>query len=331
MKLHSVILLVGDAALLVERALDEVVSAVLPECGLPAFNHSTFSATDSDPMGALRTARTLPMMANRRLVVLKHLHEAKADLLESAVEYAASPNDTTVLVMTAAGFARPRKGGKDWGARLKNAVKKSGRLTVFDTKKINPVRFAIEHATSVDKELSRNAADVLVSVVGADIGTLAREVEKVALYVGDANRIEPDDVAAACSAVAQQDAWALTGAIANGDVAGAVGVLQPLLEEDDSSGRIRMILGQLGWQVRQLAVVSDGMFFGQSDKQIGPSVRGFGKWDLIRAARKSHQRGTLKRADELIALLAVANRLMNSHRAGDRRILEALVIDLAGG
>ncbi len=325
-----VVLLMGDAAVLIDRELLRIEQEVLPECGLPAFNHGTWRATDDNPIEAIRTARTLPMMAGKRLVVLRDLHEGKSSLLEAVADYVSAPSDTTVLVLTASKFGRVRKGSKDWGARIRNAAKKSGKVVSFDSSKTNPVRFAREHAETAGLPLEPAAAEMLVAIVGSDLGTIAREVEKVVLYAAGGERVTPDHVAQACSALAEQDAWALSGAIATGDAARAVAVLQPLLERDASGGHIRMILGQLGWQLRQVATVSEGLALGRSDKEIGVAVKGYGKWELIRAARKAHGRGELKSASTIVSSLAVANQRMNSHRAGDRRILEDLVLELCG-
>ena len=55
-------LIVGDARPLVERGVQAVVDAVLPDCGPPAFNVNRYRASDAGA-APFKAAATLPMMA----------------------------------------------------------------------------------------------------------------------------------------------------------------------------------------------------------------------------------------------------------------------------
>jgi len=194
---------------------------------------------------------------------------------------------------------------------------------------VPPARFLEECAQALGCRLEGDAGPLLLALVGSDLGLAARELEKVAIYAGE-GVIRADHVSAACSALAEQDAWAITSAIARADASAALAVLQPLLEADHSSGRVRMILGQLAWQIRQVAIAADAAHAGASDVQVSALLKGYGKRDIVSAVRTAFRNGQLRRGHAWMNLLAEANRRMNCHRAGDRRVLEELVLDLCG-
>ncbi|MBW2255368.1 MAG: DNA polymerase III subunit delta, partial [Deltaproteobacteria bacterium] len=237
-------LVIGDARPLVEAAVDQVVGAALEQCGLPAFNHSAYRASDANAVGALSTARTLPMMASLRLVVLRDLEEGADGLFEALLDYIPDPSPSTVLVLTGQGFPPTRKGGKNWAARIQNAVKKTGRLVKFASKDVRAPQYARQEAERLGKQLGVREAELLVALVGDDLGRLRQEIEKVALFVGDRPRLTADDLNLACSMVAESVIWDLTSGIASRNADQALAALHRQLEEGQDP---RRLLAMVAW------------------------------------------------------------------------------------
>ncbi|MEQ1506556.1 MAG: hypothetical protein ABMB14_30285, partial [Myxococcota bacterium] len=63
-----VYIVLGEAAPIVERARAAIQAAITPRLGPIAFNHGRYRAADPGATQAFVAARTLPMMADRRLV-----------------------------------------------------------------------------------------------------------------------------------------------------------------------------------------------------------------------------------------------------------------------
>ena len=312
---------VGEAAVLVDSAVAMVVSAVLPVCGLPAFNHGSFQASDGGVLPAVSTARTLPMMADRRLVVLRGVQDASAAALTALVEYVSSPNVSTVLVVTAAKFPKPTKGQPDMGRRLVNAAKKVGVHQSLGAKSVRPTVFASERASANGKRISRSAAELLVQTVGDDLSALAHEVDKLALYVGDDSEIPEEAVVATCALLADAVIWDLTTAVGARDPDTALAALHRLLDSGDAT---RRLLSMVQWRMRTLLEVADMKRRGTPDDQILRKHGGLRySWRSVAPTL-----GSLAPAHEILRRIAQANLAMNQHRAGDRRILEALVLQL---
>ncbi len=313
-------LVFGDARPLVDQAVDTITEAVLRRVGLPAFNHSVVRATESGASQALATARTLPMMAERRLVVVRELAQASDELLEAVVDYAGQPSETTVFVLTGDGFPKVRKGGKNWSARVQNAFKKQGRVLKLDTQGVPLVRFAQDEAARQGKRLDARDAELLVELVGQDLGRLQQEVTKVALYVGEREEIGADDLLAACSMVAVSVVWDLTAGIASRDPDKALAALHRQLEEGEDP---RKILGMVVWQLRKLLMATEQLRLGNRPTGL--------PGDQIRLLQVAIDSGRARGAAEVMGRVAEANRHMNEHRAGDRRILERLILELCQG
>ena len=70
--LDPVYVLVGTERLLIERAVDAVRKAV-DSMGAPGFNIEVFDGKGLDATRVISAARTLPMMADMRLVLLRHV------------------------------------------------------------------------------------------------------------------------------------------------------------------------------------------------------------------------------------------------------------------
>src|SRR5258708_435933 len=90
----------GPERYLVDRCLAAIRQAVLGSAGGGAsFNHHVFELKET-PLGrVVSTARTMPMMARKRLVIAKGIDEVKAPDLEPLLPYVEDPNPTTCLVL----------------------------------------------------------------------------------------------------------------------------------------------------------------------------------------------------------------------------------------
>lgn len=323
--LDPVYVVLGDALPLVERATHAIQAAVLPRVGLPAFNHSRYRASEPNAVTAFSAARTLPMMADLRLVELRDLQEASNDLFGALVDYLAAPSSGSVLLVVGTGFPKVEKGGSNWGARVKNALKGHGRLIQISSEDASPVRFVVETAAARGKQLGLREAELLVEVVGADLGRLQQEVEKLALFVGEADRIDADAIQAAGSLLAEAVIWDLTTGLAARDPELALGSLHRLQAAGDDA---RKLLGMIAWQVRELLRAKELIEGGASDRDVTSKVRL--RWELYKRVRPVLADGFPDAAD-LLRRLATANRQMNSHRAGADRILEGLVLEMLEG
>jgi DNA polymerase III subunit delta len=312
----------GDTPLFVDEARALVEGWGVARCGLPAFNHARARGGDERARDAVHSARTVPMMADLRVVTLLDLERAGDDVLEALVEYLEDPSPSTLLVAVAGAWGKPKKGEKAWGARLTNAFKKVGHIEKCDAAGVDRVRFAIARAAASGAKLGRSEAALLVELVGTDLGRLAGEVDKLSVFVG-AEAIRPDHLREVCSALAEEDVWELTSGLARRDPALALRALHRLLADAKEP---HYLLAMVVMQLRKVLQAVQLARRGAPDAEIARVVR-------LRSPEVEQVRRLAALAPDpapVLERLLRANREMNSHRAGPERALESVVLELCG-
>jgi DNA polymerase-3 subunit delta len=235
-------------AYLVEATAAAIRAAVLAEAGpAAAFNQDVFELKEK--LGsALATARTLPMMARRRLVVGKGIDEVKAADLEPLATYAEDPNPSTCLLLIAEKV--------DVRFKAFQTLRKRGYLHVFAAPRDREVPGWIRTEARARKiAIGADAAEALAAATGADLGRIAQALDQLALYAGG----EPISVAHVEALVAetrQRGIFELTKAIGAGNVAGALALLANMLRNREPALRIQYMLARhlrQVWRAKELS------------------------------------------------------------------------------
>ena len=275
-KPDAIYLIVGDDDAEMSRLSADVSALVEDE--LRAFNLERMYAGEKGVTSAsiVESARTLPMMADRRVIVvlraeriLKPKRRGKdeepddveeppgdTDVLEA---YVKRPEPLTTLVFVASDVDRSRrlykaiqkhativecwglKGGRDGRVDLRQVARTAEAL----------VRQAVAEA---GQQIDPAAARLVADRAGTDIATLRGDVERLLMYAAGKAKIDLKDAQEVVSTETSQDDWAVTNAIQRGDAAEALRQVALALE---SGGVPYMILGQLGWFVREKLPASD--------------------------------------------------------------------------
>ena len=268
-----VYLLVGDD----EHEIDELIDRFtgLVEDALRPFNvervHAPERGGQADAQ-ATEAARVLPMMANRRVVFLLRAERLlkpkgkKGDEEDTAgagegdekasalLSYLASPEPLSTLVLVAADVnktLRPVKALYKQATVVECWGLKDGReAKSWDLPGIQKRAEAWlkAEAASGGRQIDADAARLLAERAGADIGRLRADFERLQLFTGERRRMTRVDAQTVLGAETSHDAWAVTTAVERGDTAEALRHLALVL---DAGGVPYMILGQLGWFVRE--------------------------------------------------------------------------------
>jgi DNA polymerase-3 subunit delta len=245
--LRPAYLLAGEEALLRDESLAAIRSAALGE----AANDFDFERLEGERTGAgrlLDALRALPVLAARRLVVLREpeARKAKSEGLLGALAGAVAElagQRQTVLVVVAARIDR-RSG---WV----RAFAEPAALVACDPPKGKAVAaFAAQQARRRKIALGPGAAEALADAVGPQLLRLASELEKASLLAGPGQRVTREHVLESVSAVAEEKIWELTDATFEGRSADALAALGRLL---GGGVPAPVVLGALASQLRKLA------------------------------------------------------------------------------
>ena len=182
-----VYLLMGEEPFYPDLACDAIMDAALaPE--ERDFNQTVFYGLDTDAGAVASEARCYPMMAERRLVVVKEAQSMKT--LENLATYCEEPLDSTVLVLLL-------RGGKaDKRKALYKEVSKVG--VVMDSPAIRDYelsRWIGDYYSSRGLSITPDAAQLLAESAGANLGKIVLETDKMLKNLPQgAKEVTADDV-----------------------------------------------------------------------------------------------------------------------------------------
>ncbi|MBZ5557544.1 MAG: DNA polymerase III subunit delta [Acidobacteriia bacterium] len=260
-------LLLGEEE--VEKSALASEFADLVEEGLRAFNVERIHAGDLttgdkllDGVASLvASARTLPMMSPRRVVIVfqaetllapKRESDAANRALEQLEALLKTPELQTTLVLVAAAIDRRKS--------IFKLLQKQATIVECGSPEdlAAAERWVRERVAKAGVEIEPAGARVMAALAGfpdrpqkdgrtGDVKRLRGEVDRLLIYALGQKKITADDARAIAGPAAIQDHWAMTNAIESGQAGAALRQLSLMLE---SGTPPEMILGQLGWVVR---------------------------------------------------------------------------------
>jgi DNA polymerase-3 subunit delta len=326
---HPAYYLFGDEDVLKDEAVQALCEAALDPAARD-FNLDFRSAGDLEPEALYALVNTPPMLADRRVVVLRNLEglrrkpKARAELLK----YLRQPSPSAVVVMVQ-------------GAGEERDEEVAQLATAVDAARLPPeraVRWAAHHAGRHGVRLDPDAAAFLVQAVGDDLGVLGREIEKLAgVADSDTGVVGRDQVAALVGVRRGETLEDLVRAVMTHDPGRGGGLVGHVLQQPGMSGvRIVTALGteligtalaraELDGGVtgaRLTSVLRDHIF--RARPRVGrPYQQAAGDWATWAQRWDS---GALSRALRLT--LAADRALKSSTVTDDRGILLQLVLTL---
>lgn len=285
-RLDPLYLVVGEDLKLADRLIDDLESSIDPS--ERPFGVQRFYAGEatSAPVDIVAAARTLPMLGDRRLVLvlraerLLKTKRAKAGTstedegdtsdreqgdgddmgdVTALEEYVAEPSSSTTLVFVASSVDRSRRLTK---RLLEMAqVVECGRLAADGPGSRGDARAAARDWLAAEfrragRAIDPQVSELLIDRAGHDITKLRADVERLLLFVDAAARIETADVLAVTvqDDGVVDDEWGVVNAIAAGDAAAALAEVARRFERGDSP---HGLVGQLRWWVANRLVGGD--------------------------------------------------------------------------
>jgi len=218
--------------LFLEEALTEAVEVVIGP-HQKDFNYDVFypSAT---PQEILNIAYTVPLLAPRRLVVLKDFHEFPTSHIESLIPYLKRPCDTTCMLILS--IKEPKLN-----------IDVTPNTYSFRIRENDIPAWLRQKADKKGIKLSEDAIEYLIESVGPDIGLLSMEIEKLAL--SGLKTIEAGDIISSTGMIRGYVSFDLVEALIEGQKAKAFRILNTILER--GSADAPAVLGALNWHYRQ--------------------------------------------------------------------------------
>lgn len=319
----AVYLLHGDEAFLTRQAMQWLRETVLVGA-IEDFNLDRFDGGQRpDIERIVQAARTLPMMAARRLVWVKNAQGifgvAKAEL-KPLIEYVSNPDPMACLVLQAS--TRVKKNGA-----LYKRIAKHGLVLESKTP---PERrlptWVREAAQRRGRRIDAMAASLLVDALGRDLAALDAAVERLTLYVDEPGLITAQHVEETVVHTRTRTVWELVDAIAERNVSKALARAHHLLGQGEHP------LGLMSLVIRQFRQLIIGQGARMSGASASDAARMAGV-PAFRAQNFERQLGLYRGGELLAALdrLAAADQGLKGSKLPPGIIFEAMILDLCAG
>lgn len=223
----------GDDEFQKDDAVRQLVRAAVDPATCD-FNLEFRRGAELDP-GALDAAlQALPLMANRRVFVLREVNALKKKQREVLDRYLQQPAVDTVVILVAGIDAKPDKPLINAATPLDYPLLSADRIPRWIT------HYA---ATELSTSITAPAAELLQAAVGTDLQQLVCELEKLCSYCGDAE-IDEAAVGAIVGALPGEMMPDLLDAVAARSAVRAQMLLPRVLAQPKTSGvQIVMALG----------------------------------------------------------------------------------------
>lgn len=324
-----VYLLHGDDDFRKEAAVRQLVASAV-EAGLRDFNVELRRGADLDAetLGALLA--TPPMMADRRVLVVRDVGALRKDARTELDRYLARPAADAVVVLVAPAGAKPDR------PLLDHAAVSAVEFKPLEGDKLPG--WIVGHArTELGVEITPEAASLLLAAVGADLPSLATELDKLASYAGE-RAIDEEAVSAIVGVRRGETLGDFLDAVAARDAARALALL-PHVQQQPKASAVTTVMA-LGAQTLMLAWAqaarAEGMGAGVVAKELWTVLKESGgvflgrPWGEAVAAWTRYYPGWSAAALDaaLDALLAADVALKESRVSSDEQVLATLVLTL---
>lgn len=189
------------------------------------FNKTVFYGADSKVEVVAAAAQQFPIMADRRLVMLKEgqsMFQAKSSL-DHLASYISKPNKSTVFVVCFKGeslnaTSKLLKAAKEVDAVVFNSPK------IRDYQLAGPIR---DYCQMKKVGIDEKAIEMLADHIGADLTTLFTSIDKLIIAGGSKlNRITPDDIERNIGLSKEYNPFELTSALAGKDYPKAMKIVE---------------------------------------------------------------------------------------------------------
>ena len=249
-------------------ALQTLRAKLLPD-GFEQLNESVFEGAAS-AIEIIESAETLPLMCDKRLVVVKDwalLLPGKAknesEDTDRMLTWLKSVPDTCCLVLYVTEQPDTRK-------KLARELKNLAEWVQFDLlSDADIARWLNRHLKDSGKQIDSSAVERLIFMAGRALVTLTQEVGKLSAYVGDSAVITADDVEAVVTPSTECTVFQMIDCVLRRQPAQAQLLLKNMLENGESRiGALAMLTRQLRMLTHIRLMRGQGMTLSEIEKKL---------------------------------------------------------------
>ncbi len=257
-RIPSVLLFEGEEAHLMQSALEELRRVLLPP-GLEELNESRLENPEPDAL--IAAAETVPMMADRRLVVIRDYPSlvGRAETEDKVISYLPRVPKETVLLFLCVQNPNKKK-------KLYTTIAKMGGVVTFSRMAGSELTTFVTRAfRDLGRECDERTAEFLIFTCGQDTSTLLAEIGKIAARRTDGSPVHPEDIRELAVPTSESTVFQITEAVIAGQDARAFALVREALRRGETQV---MILALLLRQFRIMQHIRIGRYEKKPEREI---------------------------------------------------------------
>jgi DNA polymerase-3 subunit delta len=316
----AAIVLCGADTYLREMCRNKIIETCVPEAARD-WALARIAVAESGWDEVLQRAQTMPMLANRQVIIVEGVEslekagEKTRDEVVAALEqYFKSPAPFTVLLLEAASM--------DKRQRFYKLLAEHALIAELTIGAESAASLAMQMAKDCGAEIDRDAAMLLANILNSEPSRIRIEVEKLATYVQKGERITPRVVEQLVLAARKNTIWQLADMLVTRQRGSALAFLDNLLREGEQPAGL---IGGIAWRYRKLIEARD-LPAGTSGFQAARTLQ-MNPVAAEMAVREAHR---IPKKDLLAGLVALAeaDSQLKSSNPNPRALMEFLIVQL---
>lgn len=303
----------GDEPYLIQQAMQYLKVCALHGT-VPDFNFSSYYAADAEVSAVRDEVETLPMMAARRVVILREVQDLSDKEWDQLTPLFETPVESTTFILVGSKIDKRK--------RFFKHLLDSALMVEFKRPYENQIPGWIKHICKAhDITISEEAIQLLHRLVGNQLTEIEAEVKKLADYVSDKKHAELEDVAQCVSRKREENVFELADSIASGNRVNALEQLVQLLDQGQSEIGIVQLVAR---HMRIMIMIKNGQEQGLAGQKLAThaQVPSYYLNDYLKQTRP----WTMKRLENSLLILAETDKALKSSPMSAHIWLENLIL-----
>jgi DNA polymerase-3 subunit delta len=308
----------GEESYLVERAVKRLLAKTV-DPSFQDFNLTTLYANEcKNGEQIVETAQTLPMFADRRVVLVKRCSELSQGALDLLQSYIQDPSPTTCLIFQGEKIDKRKKFFLDF--------QKKGELLEFKRPYENQLgAFIREEAATHGKKIEPAAVELIIYLVGNNLQDISAQMEKLATFATSRPALTLSDVQTIVADTRSVSVFDLANAVGARELGKAIRLLRAMLRDGEAP---LMILGMLTRHFRQLWQVSELLQKRASEGEIASAV-GINPY-FLKGVMEQARKFRIPEYKPIFELFFNTDLALKSSGGKPASIMEMLMVDICG-
>lgn len=317
-EIEPVYLFVGDEDYLAEDLTNRLLRGVL-EPGSEDFNLNIFYASEAEVGDIINAACAYPMMAERRVVIVKELHKILPGKLAALLTYLKNPLLTTCLILIAEQLDFRLSATK----KLRDAAVYVPLKRLYENRVNQWLRNYLKEG---EYTISEEALQLLQASVGTSLRAIVNEVGKIQLNIDPRREIEEDDVAHSVGISRQFSVFELCDAVGRKDALSSLKILSHMMNAGESApGLVSMLTRHFRLLLKTKELLGRGVAESSISKEIGVN------YHFINRYIQQSKNYDMRRFNSIFELLLATDIALKSSAQNPRLLLEVLLLQILHG